>query len=66
MVILNIWKNHRDHDHWQRKQDQQALVLEIHRELTRQHDVLLSRCSGLERTLSQHGRALRNISDRLS
>ena len=42
------------------------LLVEIHRELVRQHTVLLNRCAELRRALDHQRRTLRYVAKRLS
>ena len=66
VVLYFAWKQHRDHDRWQRKHDQQDLVLEIQRELHRHQTTVLSRCTELERELRAQRRTLRYVAQRLT
>ena len=66
VVLYLAWKQYRDHDHWKHEQDRRDLVLEIHRELHRHQNAVLSRCADLERELNAQRRTLRYVARRLS
>ena len=66
VAILYIWSSRRDDRRREPVADQQHLLFEIHRELVRQHTVMLNRCAELQRKLDEHHRILRFLRHRLS
>ena len=66
VAIFYIWSNRGDHRRREPSTDQQHLLLEVHRELARQHTVMLNRCAELQRALDHQRRTLRYVAKRLS
>ena len=66
VVFYLIWSGQHKHQQRERKCDHQDLVLEIQRELLRQHGEMLSRCTELQRKLDDHHRTLRYVARRVS
>lgn len=65
-VLYLIWTRQHEREQSQHKNDHQDLLLEIQRELARQHTDILRRCAELQRNLDDHRRILRYLRHRLS
>ncbi len=66
VVLYIVWSNRHDREQWERKRDQQDLLLEIQRELNRNDNASLRRCLELQRKLDEHSRILKHLGRRLS
>ncbi len=66
VVLYLVWSNRHHQEEWERKRDQQNLLLEIQRDLNQQRTVLLNRCVDLQRKLDDHHRILQYLRHRLS
>ncbi len=66
VVLYIVWSNRHDREQWERKRDQQDLLLEIQRELNRNDNASLRRCLELQRKLDEHSRTLKHLARRLS
>ncbi len=66
VVLYLIWSRQHDHEQWERKRDHEDLLVEVQRELLRQHRDMLRRCAELRRALHHQRRTLRYVAKRLS
>jgi uncharacterized protein YdaU (DUF1376 family) len=66
VVLYLFWSRQHERAQWQRKRDHQELVVEVQRELHRQHRDMLDRCAELRRALDHQRRTLQYVARRLT
>jgi len=65
VVLYIVWSNRHYQEEWERKRDQQNLLLEI-QDLGLQQTLLLSRCADLQRKIDDQHRILKYVRHWLS